>query len=401
MEKIKIVIAILIIFCAAPVYSAETGTVYSCDNGQIWKYIPYNGLDRYFRWSSVGKGYWITSSYQSILPSTAQCNSIGIITDDEVRCHSGLTQYCDSSAPEHCSNGIKDSGELGQDCGGPCPSLCKNDCPDGMILIQVGNAENGFSGTCVHDVPPKNGLCPAGYTYNAGGKYYDDPAVGGTGQTYTEAASCKKSIPAKLIPMDPADANQTYGYTDSELQAIANGWDGINRLSNLGSQVTYEETVDPVTGDVTMVRTETATKTDGNGNTTTKTSVKTTVMDADGKIKSETTIEQGEEPSDDPGDYNFPDGAEGWNDDSWIPEEEDTQGLFDGWWSTSPIGGLFNQSRLEMRNSASCMSMTIYGKTIPICFNHPALVSGYAVWRGMIIAVTYLAGFFYLVRRGG
>lgn len=302
--------------------------------------------------------------------------------------------------PSHCSNGVKDGDEIGQDCGGSCSSDCKNDCPDGMTLMQVGNEESGFIGQCVHEVAPKNGLCPSGYNYSPGGSYYDDPAVGGTGETYTEDASCKKSIPAKMIPMDPADPNQTYGYTESELQAIANGWDGVDRLSNLGSQVTYEETVDPVTGDVTTVRTETTTKTDGNGNTSTTTSVKTTVIGPDGKIKSETTTEQGEEPSDDPGDYNFPDGTEGWNDDSWIPVEEDTQGLFDGWWSTSPIGGLFSQSRLEMRNSASCMSMTIYGKTIPICFNHPSLVSGYAVWRGMIIAVTYLAGFFYLVRRG-
>lgn len=303
--------------------------------------------------------------------------------------------------PAHCSNGVKDGDEIGQDCGGSCSSDCKNDCPAGMTLLQVGNPETGFYGQCVDEVPPKNGLCPAGYTYNQGGRYYDDPAVGGTGQTYTEAASCKKSIPAKLIPLEPADPNQTYGYTDSELQAIANGWDGVNRLSNLGSQVTYTETVDPVTGDVTTVRTETTTKTDGNGNTTTKTSVKTTVIGSDGKIKSETIQEQSDEPSDDPGDYNFPDGTEGWNDDAWIPEEEDLDGLLEGWWATSPIGGLFSQSRLEMVNAAACMSMSLYGKTIPFCFNNSALVSGYRVWRGMIISIAYLGGFFYLVRRGG
>jgi len=189
----------------------------------------------------------------------------------------GATAGCPPPQPESCSNGVKDSNELGIDCGSGCTNPCAEMCPEGYDKIcELGENTNC---SCVKWVDKDTmGNCPAGYGLNGN----------------RTATRCGYETPSTLQydQMDKPDppATEPVGWTGNPLNGTSTGTSSTPATST--TTVTPSSTGGGGTPTTTVTITNNTTYQHSGGGTVLLTGPATTQTTANGNGTTTTTITQ-------------------------------------------------------------------------------------------------------------
>ncbi len=82
------------------------------------------------------------------------------------------------------------------------------------------------------------------------------------------------------------------------------------------------------------------------------------------------------------------------------PDEENISSLIQGFIDNSPLNAYISSADIVLDTPDPCLYFSYNDSTVDMCFDHPQLLSAYSIWRGVLIGIAYIGGFFYLVRRG-
>lgn len=128
-------------------------------------------------WASeaVAMGAWYNH-----LQDDLYCTYFHLPSDEMLTSLGTSLSNCNKCKADQCKNGVKDCGEWGVDCSGPCPECdCTNHCSNGKKdeqCAEVGIDCGGFcSPCCIDDIPPEVSALqnPTFFdpSYSAGGKH--------------------------------------------------------------------------------------------------------------------------------------------------------------------------------------------------------------------------------------
>ncbi len=340
---------------------------------------------------------------------------------------SGPREECEGSIFQECLNGQLDpfmsdpsiSGEVAIDCGGGCGD-CPEDlfCPENTSIfwtpVVTGLDDGDIEAMeCSHVVDPDQyGNCPPGYS-----TVIDILSDGSSGPNN---GRCGTHV--AFASIYEADGNDIFNPTVP---------DSSGSFSVVEQVYPDVSETDPVTGNTTTTQTSTTTKTDSNGNTVTEEKTRIIVTDPDGNVLSDTTQTNYDGPAYSDGDARLlaenariAEGVEGIQDtlddalttdtpldgygdfdglipEDLMPEENDINNLIDGWISNSPISAYIASLEIQEVNPTACISGSVFGEPISICFDEPHFQDFYVLFRGLLISLAYISGAIYLMRKAG